>query len=113
MPKKNVLTAEQRRQMVSDYEAGIPTIDIREKYGIKQSTINYWVNKLGAKKRTANYSNTAMSIIPGKKRQKCLKCLKWFQPYIFGHSSYHYICFRCLMANSECEYQPVGIGRKN
>jgi transposase len=112
MAKNNALTPAQRKQMVADYVAGKPSKDICKKYGIKQSTINYWVNKLGAPKRTTNYSNGAVSIIPGERMRKCLKCGRLFQPYTFGGSSFHHICSRCWMVTREYEYQPLGFGRR-
>ena len=112
MAKNNALTPAQRKQMVADYETGKPTKDIMKKYGVKQSTINYWVTKLGAKKRTANYSKSGVSIIPGEPMRKCLKCGRMFQPYTFGGSSFHHICSRCWMVTREYEYQPLGFGRR-
>ena len=111
MAKNNALSDKQRKQMVADYAAGVSTKDICEKFGIKQSTINYWTTKLGVPKRTANYSKSGVSVIPGEKKQQCLKCLKWFQPYTFGYSSYYHICPECWMKIREYEYQPLGLGR--
>jgi transposase len=110
---KDKLTPAQRLDVAERYRKGEPMKDIAERYGIKMSTINYWIRKHGVPRRTNNAKAGSMQTIDGPRPRKCLRCGKSFKPYSFGGQINRYICFDCWMLSREVEAQPSNpIGRR-
>lgn len=113
MPAPGRLTREQVSEIVCLYQNGVFLKDIREKYGISDSTIRHHVKHAGLETRCKKHTpRDGVRVLEKEKLHRCLKCRKMFAPYAFGYSINRNVCFDCWMKNTAIDLQSEhSIGR--
>lgn len=76
------LTKEQVEEIIQLYEEGMSQVDLAERFGVSQPTINYWINEDGRKtkikKVIENYNNKSED----EKRRLSRKKSEYMRKYI-------------------------------